>query len=107
MWTADDKNFLRATLDEARANRAIEVELRRGTTTLPPQSVRFVRLGGQVNQAEGAAASEKHQRGLFLGAPGLEIQVEDRATIDGVLYRVSFVRPEREIQTTAELVVVE
>ena len=44
---------------------------------------------------------------VIFGAMDLDVQVEDRFTLDGVLFRVVFVAVNRDVDTQAEAVAVE
>ena len=75
--------------------------IRRGAATLTAQPGRIVRDAvGSEARAEGAQATTA--RVLIFGGPTFDIQREDRLTVGGVLYTVTFVRPDRTVETVAE-----
>jgi hypothetical protein len=80
---------------------AVSLVIRRGATTLAAQAGRIVRdevardLRGEGSQAAAG-------RALVFGGPALDIQADDRLTVGGVLYTVTFVRPDRTVETVAE-----
>ena len=83
--------------------RTTSLELRRGATTLSAQACR-VRVGSSRSDPEtsGQAGSEARGRAVVWGAVDMDVAVEDRFTQDGVLYRVTFVRPGRTVATWAD-----
>lgn len=84
-----------------RADRPASVTIRRGETTLAAQSVRLARLStGSLYRAE--ASRESRSGMLVSGATTLDIAMDDRFTVDGAIYRVTFVRPNRDSGTQAE-----
>ncbi len=84
-----------------RDDNAVSITLRRGNTTLAAQIVRLLkRKGGTlVSSPDGV---ETRAPVLVQGATTLNIQIDDRFTVGGVLYRVIFVQPDRRAHTIAE-----
>ena len=75
--------------------------LRRGATTLAAQLGRIVR--DEVAREPRTDAGQANQaRALIYGAPTMQIAVGDRLTYGAVLYEVTFVRPDRTVETVAE-----
>ena len=95
-----------ADLQAMRDDNAVSIVIRRGATTLAAQTVRVagVTTGRKAdsdggNQAVGAVT--------VLGSATLDIQVADRFTVDGILYEVEYVHPNRRAKTQARAKVVE
>ena len=83
------------------SDRPVSITLRRGDTTITAQTVRVARLGaGSLYRSD--AGRESRGGILVSGAPTLDIALDDRFTLDGALYRVKFVRPNRDTGTQAE-----
>ena len=102
MINEDDLTKMQADLRAVRMDRTVSVILRRGSLALAEQSMRIARMGGGSQGKESATAGEQRGRVVILGATTLDIQVSDRLTVEGVLYRVTFVRPNRDAATMAE-----
>ena len=92
---------------DMRADRPMSLSLRRGESTLTTQNnVRVARLAsGSRNRSE--SGSEMRGGILVTGATSLNIAVDDRFTYSGRLYRVKFVRPNKDTGTQAECELVE
>lgn len=107
MIGADDLTQMRADMAEVRGDNDASIVLRRGTTTVAAQTVRVARKnrGGRFNQS--GQAQESRGEVIVSGAIDLDIQVEDRFNLGGVLYRVVFVQPNRMMSTVAEATAVE
>jgi hypothetical protein len=77
--------------------------IRRGTTTLPAQTVRVERKGNATlirqDGSESTIASV-----TVLGDTTLDIQADDRFTLNGQLYEVKFVRPNQQVCVQAEAI---
>lgn len=97
-----DWEQMRADLAAARSDNQVTITILRGAATLPPQQVRIVGTGGQANRADSDAGAETTAAVLVKGAANLDIQVDDEFVVAGVLYRVSFVDPQRRVRTSAE-----
>ncbi len=102
MINDDDLVQMQADLLAVRNDREVSVALRRGSLMLPMQLMRIARMGGGSQAKESATAGEQRGRVVILGATTLDIQVDDRLTVESVLYRVMFVRPNRDAATMAE-----
>jgi hypothetical protein len=105
--SSDDLTQMRADKDEIRSDNTVSVVIRRGDTSLPAQTVRIALAGGWGRRLDSKGGEEARGRVLISGAIDLDIQVDDRFTVSGVLYRVTFVRPDRRIDTVAEAEAVE
>jgi hypothetical protein len=105
--SADDLSQMQADKSEIRADNTISIEIRRGSGTLPSQDVRIALAGAWARSLASPGGAEARGRILVVGAIDLDIQVDDRFTVSGVLYRVSYVRPDHRIDTVAEAEAVE
>jgi hypothetical protein len=102
----DDRAQMRADLLSMRDDNETMITIRRGALTLPQQAVRVARLSaGSQRQSQGA--KEKRAQVVVVGDMTLDIQVDDRFTINGIVYRVTFMRPNRTAATMAEAEAVE
>lgn len=74
-------------------------------TTLVAQTVRVAALGRPAER-QGQAGQEVRTGIVLVGAVALDVAVGDRFNVDGRLYRVAGVHPDRRAftQATAELV---
>lgn len=107
MLTAADLARMRADLAEIVADRSVSVILRRGATTLPAQTVRVERANSRYSRLQNSASSEETRMDIVIvGSTTLDVQKDDRFTVDGVAYRVTSVRPNgmAGIQAEAERV---
>jgi|WetSurMetagenome_2_1015567.scaffolds.fasta_scaffold123792_3 hypothetical protein len=101
IMTAQDQAEILRVRSEMIADRSTSITLRRGETTITAQTVRIARLAsGSRSKSESGAESRGGM--LISGAPTLNIALDDRFTLSGVLYRVRFVRPNRDTGTQAE-----
>lgn len=106
MLSASDWEMMRNLAAQARSDRSQDVEFRRGETTLDAQEVRIEAVG-RGYRLQSDAAREAQTAVVIFGATDLDIAVEDRLTVDDVLYRVVFVSVNRDIDTQAEAVAVQ
>lgn len=97
---------IQAALAKVVSLRAQSIVLRRGETSLTAQSFRVERLS-KNQQIRGDASRERRADGILMGAPSANIAVDDRFNADGLLWRVSFIQPNRSQATIAEVQVVE
>ncbi|MFP4344247.1 MAG: hypothetical protein ACLFU8_06115 [Anaerolineales bacterium] len=103
MLSSDDLAQMTADLTKVRDDRDESLAFRRGDTTLDAQTVRIVRAGTAARDQVGAESSEQRARVLVLGPTDLDVAVGDRFNDGGgTLYRVTFVRPNRTVETVAE-----
>jgi hypothetical protein len=87
-------------------DREASIVIHRGETTLAAQSVRIAGLSSH-SMARGEASREMRAGIIVCGAPDLDIAVDDRFNIAGNVYRVRFIRPNRDAGTQAEVEVIE
>ena len=103
MMTAADWDDVANTFAEMINDNPTEIIIRRGSATLPAQTVRIARQGSSavVKQADGA--QEVRGRVVVLGSALFEVQPGDRVN-DGyaTLFQVTFVRPNRRGAVVAE-----
>ena len=102
-----DWDSLRTDLLAIRDDNATSVILRRGETTLAAQTARVERAGTSARQRASEGGGRAAGAITILGDVGLDIQVKDRFTLNGVLYEVTFVRPNRRSATIAEAEAIE
>lgn len=107
MLTDADRARMRADLAEVRGDREVSVVIRRGGTTLAPQPVRVARRGaiGATEVSGGSTAVVAPV--AVLGGVDLDIQPKDRFTVDGLLFVVVSVHPNRDVAVMAEARAVE
>lgn len=107
MIDAADLAQMQADALAIRSDYEVNLAIRRGTTTLAAQSVRVARTGTQARVANAAGAQQQRMDVIVMGGITLNIAPHDRFTLDGVLYEVMFVRPNRRAATFAEAQAVE
>jgi hypothetical protein len=106
MLTDSDRAQMAGDLLEVREDNPASLAIRRGESSLLAQSVRIARLSGG-GQRQSLGGKESRAGVVVLGAVSLDIQVGDRFTYGGILYRVNFIRPNRTAATMAECEAVE
>jgi hypothetical protein len=103
MIDEDDLAQMRDDLAEVRGDNEVSIVIRRGATSLAAQVVRIARQGGSMaQQRDSAGAQQAIGRVMLLGPTTFDVQPEDRFTVDGLLYQVRFVRPNRRAAVVAE-----
>jgi|SRR3990167_2062087 len=103
MLSADDLTQMQADAVIIRDDNDVSITIRRGSTTLAAQTVRLELLGaGRGQRVDAGPTQEYRSHVIVFGAPALNIQVEDRFTASGVLYRVIEVSPNRQAATQAQ-----
>lgn len=107
MGSASDWARIAETMTAIRDMNAVSIAIRRGSTTLAAQTVRVERQGNQAAQRGSAGAEQATATIAILGATTLDIQPQDRFTLDGRLYEVTLIHPNRLAATQAEAKVVE
>jgi hypothetical protein len=111
MLSADDMTQMQADLDAVRGDNTVSVTLRRGDATLEAQTVRIAGGGLSQRRTQSGAALEIREQVVLLGATILDVQIDDRFTLtvgsSPVLYRVTWVRPERRAATMAKAEAIE
>jgi len=96
-----------ADMRAIRAENEVSVALRRGDTTLTAQSMRIEYAGSRGYRFQSEAARQSTQAVYILGEPDMNVAIDDRLTYGGVLFRVTFIQPNRLACTIAEAVAVE
>jgi hypothetical protein len=104
---SDDLTQMAGDLAEVRGDNQVSVVIRRGGSALGAQSVRVARMGGQGQERDSAGAQQAVGRVVVLGGLTLDIQPGDRFTVSGILYEVTFVRPNQDAAVIAEAKAVE
>ncbi len=107
MLNMSDLEQMRATTAAVMSDHQVSITIRRNDDTLAPQDVRVERARSQSMRKDGKASEESRTRILVVGATDLDIQKDDRFNALNGLYRVTFVRPNRQIDTQAEAELIE
>jgi hypothetical protein len=102
MISPDDLTQMQNDLLSIRDDNPVSIVLRRGNTDRPAQTVRVVRSSGKAAEPSSGGASEKQGSVLVIGSTSLDIEPEDRFTISGQVYRVTYIRPNRIVSKVAE-----
>lgn len=98
-------DWTQAAVDLAiiRADNAVSLILRRGSTTLAAQSARIARVGGQGRSVQDGQAAESRSRVVVLFSTTGDVEPGDRFNDGaGMLYEVVLVRPNRLAAVVAE-----
>jgi hypothetical protein len=107
MLTSGDLANIRAAMAEVRTDNEVSIALRRGETPLTAQMFRFAqkssssRSSGAGGQTAGMA--ESTAPATLLGAIGADVQIGDRFTHGGKVWRVIYVRPDQRTGTMCDL----
>lgn len=89
-----------------RRDNLASIVLRRGYEELPSQDVRVEQVGsGQQKESDGA--SERRSDVILHGDTSFDVQIDDRFTYQGYLYRVTFVHTNQQAFILADAEVVE
>lgn len=107
LMTTGDWAAMQADLTAIRDDNAVSITIRRGNTTLAAQTVRLARAGRANRPLRSESGTRATTAVVVLGLPTLDIQVEDRFTVAGILYEVDYVNPNRRSRTEAEATAVE
>jgi hypothetical protein len=103
MLTASDRAMLKAALLAIRNDRPVTITIRRGTATLAAQVVRIAKTT-KLPANTASTGTEAVTTGVtVLGDASLDIQPSDRFTVDGQLYQVVNVHPNRDYAVMAEV----
>jgi hypothetical protein len=106
MLSASDWLWMQDIAAQIRTDRSVDVELRRGETTLEAQEMRFEAVG-RGSRLISDAAQEARTAVIVFGAMDADIMIGDRFTVDSILYRIVAIAPNRDVDTQAEAVAVE
>lgn len=105
---SSDLDRMRADATVIRQDNLETIAIRRGNTTLAAQQVRIARISGQANRQDTLGGEEVRGRVIVVGSVDFDVQPGDRFNdSSGVLYRVFFVRPNRNAAVMAEAEAVE
>lgn len=104
--TNEDMDEIRQAFEEIISDRPAIIIIRRGETTLAAQQARVARTRASAYFRTEAA---KESRGgiVVCGETDMDIRLDDRFTLDGAVYRVRFIRPNRDAGTQAEVELVQ
>lgn len=101
MLNASDVARMQADLDLVISDHSQDIAFRRGTTTLDPQTVRIERIGS-ARQIQGDGSEETRTAVVIVGDVDLDVKKDDRFTLDGELYQVTSVSPNKQMGVQAE-----
>lgn len=101
---AGDIAQIAADLARIREDNEVTIQIRRDSGTAPgPQTVRIERRRSQFAVARQDTGTEETVTDVIVTGPTtLDIAKEDRFNYAGELYRVTAVRPNRQVDTQAE-----
>ena len=85
----------------------MSITIRRGEGELAAQTVRLAGAGRASTRRDSEGGQESRGSVIICGSVTLDIQVDDRFTVDGILYRVTYVRPSRLFGIISEAQAVE
>ncbi|CAG0933628.1 hypothetical protein TFLX_03140 [Thermoflexales bacterium] len=112
MLGSDDLDQMRNDMAVLRDDRVVSVVIRRGNATpLAAQQMRVAGGGSGNLRKNSGKTQETRDQVVLLGATTVDIQIDDRFTLTvaskPVLYRVTWVRPDRSIATMARAEAIE
>ena len=108
MLNSADWASMAADLILVRSDNTVSITLRRGSSTLTAQDVRIARMGqNSATRKDAGGVEQSEQRVVILGAVDMNVKLGDRFTVDGDLYEVDFIRPNRRAAIVAEARVIE
>lgn len=103
----DDWLQMQSDLTAIKNDHPISITIRRGDTTLAPQTVRIARTGPGSTSLGGNVTQEGRGKALALGGIDFDVQPGDRFNAGNLLYQVVFVRPNRDAAVVAEIELIE
>ena len=107
MLSSSDWTQMAADTTDLIDDNEVDIDIRRGNTTVDTQQVRIVRTGSMTQRLESGGGDESRGRVLIVGDTTLNIAPEDRVKDEnGLLYRVIMVRPNRRAHIMAECEVI-
>lgn len=102
MIKLSDIDKMKTDLAEIIDDNDVAITIRRGSSTLDEQTVRIARTGGGREQ-DSAGAQQAVGSVVVVGDEDFDVAVGDRFNDGaGVLYQVTFVRPNRTVGVVAE-----
>lgn len=106
MMTAADTAQMIVDRAEIISDRPASVVIRRGSASLAAQTVRVASNGGS-GERDSTEGQEARGAVLLAGDTDFDVQPGDRFTHAGILYRVTFVRPNQDKGVSAEAEAIE
>lgn len=107
MLTSGDLANIRAAMAEVRTDNEVSIALRRAETTLTAQMFRFAQKASSARSSgaggQTAGLAESTAPATLLGKTDADVQIGDRFTYAGKIWRVIFVRPDRRTGTMCDL----
>jgi len=101
-----DKDQMRADLLAVRDDRSTSIVITRAGSTLAAQTVRIARIS-RGRAFPSGQAREQRADVIVMGDVNFDVQVNDDFTDAGILYKVMFIRPNRDYAVTAEATAVQ
>jgi len=103
MLTDADRAQMIADLAAIRDERPVSIAIRRGSQTLPAQTVRIARGGNvQAGSTDAEAMQAAFAPVVVVGDASLNIAPGDRFTVQGALYQVVALHPNRDAGVQAQ-----
>ncbi len=102
LLTDADWDAMAADRALVRADNPVSVVLRRGDATLGAQTVRIAGKGYAGSRNSSGNTAEARGTVVISGAVDFDVQIDDRFTHAGKLYRVIYIRPNTRAGVTAE-----
>jgi hypothetical protein len=100
--SAADIAEITAQLTTLRDTRSVSVVFRRAGVDLAAQTVRVERTSS-YSDPETDGAEERRGDVVLIGVTDLDVEIDDKCIIDGELYRVRFVHPNRQMHTQCDI----
>jgi hypothetical protein len=101
-----DREFMRQGLEQVRQDREVSIVITRGGEAQPAQDVRIARIArGRTFQS--GQGREQRADVIVMGSVDFDVEVNDDFTDEGTLYKVVFVRPNKDFAVTAEAIAVQ
>ena len=88
-------------ITNVRDTRSVSVVFRRAGVDLPAQTVRVERTSS-YSDPESDGAEERRGDIVLNGVNTLDVEIDDKFIIDGNLYRVRFIHPNRQMHTQVD-----
>lgn len=107
MLSNADRAMMKAALLAIRDDRPVTITIRRAKTTLAAQVVRIARAANIPGGADSEGLQAATAAVTVLGDVALDIRPADRFTVNGALYEVLNVHPNKDAGTMAEARIVQ
>lgn len=94
--------MMQAAMTAIRDDRPVSIVIRRGKTTLPAQTVRIAKGRNAAGNTDTTGLQAAVTGITVLGATTLDIRPSDRFTVNGALYEVLSIHPNKDAAVMAE-----